>query len=481
MGLTKLKKLSYKFIIPSTLILIILFSFFTFYLIKDQRNKNEAILEKKIERTTKILAYINAGPIWNFKVQAVKENCESYWNDKEISKIIVKDSTGETYVNKVRKIKGKKIIKKAPIMKEEEKLGEVELEFSTYYLEKNLISVRNKLILLSITVCLIMIAIISYISKKVTTPIILAKDFAEQIANGNLNIEALETELKDETGSLITALNKMRTEIERMVNSILDSVENLSSFSEELSASAQEGNASVETTNNYLLDIENDIQGVSKFSKEVSSLAKKANSQSITGADNIEETLKSIQEIGSSVEKTVTIINDLSANSQEINQILSLINDIAEQTNLLALNAAIEAARAGDAGRGFAVVADEIRGLAEETGKATDSIANLIKETQNKSQAGLDAVNKVKIRAEEGKKIAEKTGNIFFEIEEVIKNTTLQVNQTASAIEDLAQGSSKVISASKEVETMSEEITTYAIELAEKAQNLHYVVEKFSV
>ena len=103
-------------------------------------------------------------------------------------------------------------------------------------------------------------------------------------------------------------------------------------------------------------------------------------------------------------------IQSLGQRSQEIGDIIGVIEDIAEQTNLLALNAAIEAARAGDQGRGFAVVADEVRKLAERTGKATKEIATVIESVQKGTNEAVHSMEAGTQEAHTGMALAREAG-----------------------------------------------------------------------
>ena len=139
------------------------------------------------------------------------------------------------------------------------------------------------------------------------------------------------------------------------------------------------------------------------------SAAERAASNVQTVASAAEELAASIQEIGRQVNQSSTIaasavekgqktneqVEGLSQAAQKIGEVVKMITDIAEQTNLLALNATIEAARAGDAGKGFAVVASEVKGLATQTAKATEDIAEQIKGIQIATRDAVTAIKEI--------------------------------------------------------------------------------------
>ena len=110
------------------------------------------------------------------------------------------------------------------------------------------------------------------------------------------------------------------------------------------------------------------------------------------GKSVVADTQQAMSRLMAVISDAKPVVERLAANSDNINDILIVIQGIAEQTNLLALNAAIEAARAGEQGRGFAVVADEVRNLAGRTQNAIVEIQTLITELQSGTEAVVKAI-----------------------------------------------------------------------------------------
>ncbi|MBE7414746.1 MAG: hypothetical protein HS130_05745 [Deltaproteobacteria bacterium] len=179
-------------------------------------------------------------------------------------------------------------------------------------------------------------------------------------------------------------------------------------------------------------------------------------------------------------------MSKLGSRSEEIGNIISVINDIADQTNLLALNAAIEAARAGEQGRGFAVVADEVRKLAEKTMKATKEIGVMITAMQEETGKAISSMEHEVKAVEKGVKLATAAGQSLHEIVEKVGAVTSRMHQVAAAAEQQSTTTDQI---SGDVATMANVITDTSAsaqqiaraseEIAELATGLKSKVEVF--
>ena len=165
-----------------------------------------------------------------------------------------------------------------------------------------------------------------------------------------------------------------------------------------------------------------------------------------------------VQNIGRSLTEFNARVSELDRNSQNIGQIIMLINDISDQTNLLALNAAIEAARAGEVGRGFAVVADEVRKLAEKVKGATDVIAGSVANMTDLVGSTLRETRVISQNVDHTRQVVERSLGHFEGIVQSFGQMQGQVVNITTAIAGLQQTHDGIHATAAEIRGLTQEV-----------------------
>ncbi len=178
------------------------------------------------------------------------------------------------------------------------------------------------------------------------------------------------------------------------------------------------------------------IDGVTEQIKETEHASIHTQNLAEHGTIVVKNTVSSIQNISSSMNQAITLINSLGKRSDDISQIIRVIEDIASQTNLLALNAAIEAARAGEHGRGFAVVSDEVRQLAIRTHDATEQVSSMINGVQTEVKDIIKSIDGINNEVSNSVGKSDVINQSLSEIQDGAKNTVATMNIAAASIHE---------------------------------------------
>ncbi len=255
-------------------------------------------------------------------------------------------------------------------------------------------------------------------------------------------------EVARNAGALSTAAEDTAASIEQM----LASIKQVSESTEALSASAEETSSSITEMSSSVKEVEQRAIDATKLAERVSA---DASDRGITAA---REAINGMQNIKETVEATADVVNRLGKRSQEIGQILKVIDEVTDQTSLLALNAAILAAQAGEHGKGFAVVAEEIKELAERTAASTQEISGLITAVREETEQSVVAMARGLKAVEAGSALV----NVTSEVLEQVANSSRQSADMARAIEkttaEQAKGVAQITEASASIASQIEQI-----------------------
>jgi methyl-accepting chemotaxis protein len=272
---------------------------------------------------------------------------------------------------------------------------------------------------------------------------------------------AHDAEAKIERGRRVDNITR---EFEQMIGEIVTTVSSASSQLESsagsLSATAARSQELSTVVASASEEASTNVQSVASATEELSSSVNEISRQ-------VQESARMARDAVGQARSTTERVSELSKAATRIGDVVELINTIAGQTNLLALNATIEAARAGEAGRGFAVVASEVKALAEQTAKATGEIGQQISGIQLATQDSVGAIKEISGTIEKLSEISstiaaavEEQGAATQEISRNVQQAAQGTQQVSSNITDVQRGATDTGSASSQVLSAAQSLST---------------------
>ncbi len=294
--------------------------------------------------------------------------------------------------------------------------------------------------------------------------------------------------LKDSVNTVGASLERAIKDVAEAVSATASASMQISSSAEELAAGVNQQSAQAEEVSTAVEEMSTTIRENSLNAKAAAETADTSRRAAEEGGRVVEATVGGMRRIAEVVNHSAETVKELGRSSNQIGEIIAVIDDIADQTNLLALNAAIEAARAGDQGRGFAVVADEVRKLAERTTKATKEIAAMIRKIQSDTSGAVESMKKGTVEVESGITLADKAGTSLGEIVKISKTVTDMVSQIAGASEEQSTTSDQISkniiginSVTSQTAAGTEQIARAAEDLSRLTENLQGLVSRFKL
>ncbi|WP_439470558.1 methyl-accepting chemotaxis protein [Brevundimonas sp.] len=234
----------------------------------------------------------------------------------------------------------------------------------------------------------------------------------------------------------------------------------ISNAAEELSRRTERQAASLEETAAALDEITATVKKTAENAQSAETVVGRARSQAETGGDV--------------VQRAVTAMSEIERSSDQIGQIIGVIDEIAFQTNLLALNAGVEAARAGEAGRGFAVVASEVRALAQRSADSAKEIKTLI------SASGAQVKDGVVLVRQSGEALTGIVSRIS-EITDLMGEIRASTQEQASGLAQVNTAVNDMDQVTQQNAAMVEESTAASLNLSHEARTLAELVGRFQV
>jgi methyl-accepting chemotaxis protein len=304
------------------------------------------------------------------------------------------------------------------------------------------------------------------LTRGILGPIAVARRVAETVAAGDLTSD-IRVDSQDEIGQLLQALKAMNGQLAEIVGSVRlngDSIATgstqISSGNADLSHRTEQQAANLQQTSTSMEELTSTVKLNAEAAQEATALAGTASQVAVKG--------------GEMVSQVVGTMDEITAASRKISDIIGVIDGIAFQTNILALNAAVEAARAGEQGRGFAVVAGEVRSLARRSAEAAKEIKHLISNSVEKVENGSRQVG------EAGQTMGEIVNQVR-RVAELISDISVATQEQSKGVGQISRAVSELDEVTQQNAALVEQSAAAAESLKNQAHNLVASVQVFKL
>ncbi|MCM1054793.1 MAG: methyl-accepting chemotaxis protein [Bacteroides sp.] len=370
-------------------------------------------------------------------------------------------------------------------------------------------------VILLVVFVVVGIIIATMVSTQIVKPIIICCDRIKALAMGDVSSSVEVIQRKDETGILsastgevVKKLNRMISDIERILTSMaagklnVDTDQNANAYvgdfselissvkeinkefssamgkievaADQVSAGSDQVSAGAQGLSQGATEQASSIQELAATINEISAKTDENLSDCITAKDSVTATTDLMNEANAQMRSMTEAMDRINVASSEIGKIIKAIEDIAFQTNILALNAAVEAAKAGEAGKGFAVVAEEVRNLAAKSQDAVKSTASLIVESNNAVQDGVRISNETAATLEKVMEASKQVNEIVSKVAEASEMQSVSIQQVTVGIDQISSVVQNNSATAEQSAAASEELNS-------QAQLLKTLVERFEI